>query len=211
MEKKAVEIINLLNEDFKDAKCALNYQNIYQLLVAVMLSAQTTDKKVNKVTASLFVIYPTIESIANAKKEDIEKILYPLGLANVKSNNLILLSKMLLEKYNGVVPSNKKELMKLSGIGNKSSEVVLAEGFKIPSFPVDTHILRISKRLGLSDSNSALITERKLKLFFEQQYWIKLHHQLICFGREICLTRNPKCDLCKLKKYCLIHNKKLSF
>lgn len=209
MKEKEIEIIRLLNEDFKDAKCALNYQNVYQLLVAVMLSAQTTDKKVNKVTASLFVAYPSIESIANAKKEDIEKILYPLGLAKIKSNNLILLSKMLLEKYNGVVPNDKKELMKLSGIGNKSSEVVLAEGFKIPAFPVDTHILRISKRLGLSNSNSSLVTEKELKSIFEEKYWISLHHQLIFFGREICSARNPKCYMCKLKKYCLIHNKNL--
>lgn len=207
MKEKAIEIIRLLNEDFKDAKCALNYQNIYQLLVAVMLSAQTTDKKVNKVTASLFVVYPSIESITNAKKEDIEKILYPLGLAKVKSNNLILLSKVLLDKYNGIVPSDKNKLMKLPGIGNKSSEVVLAEGFKIPAFPVDTHILRISKRLGLSSSNSALVTEKELKNFFDKEYWTKLHHQLIAFGREICSARNPKCEICKLKKYCLIHNK----
>lgn len=213
MKKRNIEIVNLFNQEFKDAKCALNYNNLYQLVVAVMLSAQTTDKKVNKVTASLFDCYPTIESIANAKKEDIEIFLHPLGLSKVKTENLINLSKILLEKYVGTVPNTKEELLLLPGVGNKTTEVILAEGFKIPAFPVDTHVLRVSKRLGLTSSEANPIqTEKILKETFDKDYWINLHHQMIHFGREICHARNPLCEKCKFKKYCIIHcNKNQQF
>ncbi|MBE6124098.1 MAG: endonuclease III [Erysipelotrichaceae bacterium] len=209
MTDKAIEIIEVLNQDFKDAKCALNYRSIYELLVAVMLSAQTTDAKVNKVTASLFSTFPTIESIANAKKEEIEPFLFPLGLSKIKTNNLIKLSEIILTKYNGIVPTLKDDLLTLPGVGNKTTEVILAEGYKIPAFPVDTHVHRISKRLGLvSEDCSVLETEKFLKSFFDEEHWIRLHHQMIFFGRQVCLARNPKCEKCRLKKFCTKnHNK----
>ena len=142
-------IIKNLELMFKEAKCELNYKNDWQLLIAIILSAQSTDKKVNKITPILFEKHPTIESLANAKAEDIEPIIRPIGLSNTKAKNIINLAKILHEQYNDSVPNNKEQLIKLPGVGTKTANVMLIEYFNIPAFPVDTHVSRVSKRLNI--------------------------------------------------------------
>lgn len=191
------------DEILPNAGCELNYTTDYSFLIAVMLSAQTTDKKVNKVTEILFRKYKTLEELSNANYDDVYNIVLPLGLAKKKAQNVINISKILLTKYNGHVPINKFELTSLPGVGNKTANVVHVELFKIPEFPVDTHVLRVSKRLGLvnEDDNVKEVEEKLKKIFLEKDY-IKLHHQFIHFGRYYCKAINPKCQDCKLKEIC---------
>ncbi len=203
LSDRAIIIQKYFDEILPNPGCELNYTTDYGFLIAVMLSAQTTDKKVNKVTEILFQKYPTLQDIENADFNDIEEIIRPLGLSKTKAKNLKEIAHTLLEKYNGIVPQNKEELMKLPGVGNKTSNVVLIELFKIPAFPVDTHVFRTSKRLGLtSEEDDVIDVENKLKKIFLKESWIKLHHQFIHFGRYYCRAISPKCDSCKLKGIC---------
>ena len=196
-------ILSYLDELFPNVGCELNYHKDYELVIAVMLSAQTTDVSVNNVTQVLFVKYLDLESLANAKLEDIEEVIHSIGLYKNKAKNVIGIAKTILEKYNGILPSDKDELQTLPGIGNKSAGVIRAEVFKIPDLPVDTHILRISKRLKLADLNDdPYDVEMKLKKAFPQDHWIKLHHQLIHFGRYFCTARKPQCEKCKISGFC---------
>ena len=196
---------------FPSARCELFYSKDYELVIAVMLSAQTTDKSVNAVTPILFnqypsledLKYPSLEDLNNAPLEDIEEILKPIGLYKNKAKNLKGIVKDLLERFNGKVPSNKDELMTLPGVGNKTAGVIRAEIFQIPDLPVDTHILRISKRLNLAKKEDEPIdVERKLKKLIPEERWIKSHHQLIHFGRYFCTARNPQCENCKISDMC---------
>lgn len=188
---------------FPSARCELFYSKDYELVIAVMLSAQTTDKSVNAVTPILFDKYPSLEDLNNAPLEDIEEILKPIGLYKNKAKNLKGIVKDLLERFNGKVPSNKDELMTLPGVGNKTAGVIRAEIFQIPDLPVDTHILRISKRLNLAKKEDEPIdVERKLKKLIPEERWIKSHHQLIHFGRYFCTARNPQCKNCKISDMC---------
>lgn len=203
MTNKVKVITDYLDELLPNVGCELNYTKDYELVIAVMLSAQTTDVAVNGVTAVLFSTYKSLEELANARFEDVEKIIHPIGMSKNKANNTIGIAKMLLENYNGIVPSDKDELQKLPGVGNKTAGVIRAEIFKIPDLPVDTHILRITKRLGLAKENDGPYeTEMKLKKLIPEASWIKTHHQLIHFGRYHCLARSPKCENCKLREIC---------
>ena len=196
-------LLNYLDEMFPSARCELFYSKDYELVIAVMLSAQTTDKSVNAVTPILFKKYPSLEDLNNAPLEDIEEILKPIGLYKNKAKNLKGIVKDLLERFNGKVPSNKDELMTLPGVGNKTAGVIRAEIFQIPDLPVDTHILRISKRLNLAKKEDEPIdVERKLKKLIPEERWIKSHHQLIHFGRYFCTARNPQCENCKISDMC---------
>ena len=203
LSEKAKLIKEYFDELLPNAKCELNYTTDYSFLIAVMLSAQTTDKKVNKVTEILFNKYKNLESLKNAKYEDIYEIIKPLGLAKNKTKNVIEIAKELDEKFSGKVPINKVELMSLPGVGNKTANVVHIELFKIPEFPVDTHVERVSKRLGLCNENDSVtkIEETLKKIFLEKDY-IKLHHQFIHFGRYFCKAKNPICENCKLASIC---------
>ena len=188
---------------FPDAKCELFYSKDYELVIAVMLSAQTTDKAVNEVTKSLFKDYPTLESIANSDIKDIEDHIKSLGLYKNKAKNIIGIAQKILTDFNGVLPSDKDLLQTLPGIGNKSAGVVRIEVFKIPDLPVDTHIIRISNRLGIANKkDEPIVIERKLKKLIPMESWIKTHHQLIHFGRYFCTAKSPKCSECKLKNIC---------
>lgn len=203
IKNKTKEISSYLNEIFPNVGCELNYNKDYELVIAVMLSAQTTDISVNKVTPVLFDRYKTLEELANASLLDVEQIIHSIGLYKNKAKNVIAIAKVLVDNYDGVVPSDKDELQKLPGVGNKTAGVIRAEIFRIPDLPVDTHILRISKRLNLVDSKAdPLKTEIKLKKLFPESDWIKLHHQLIHFGRYKCLARRPMCENCKLAAFC---------
>ena len=197
-------LLNYLDELFPSARCELFYSKDYELVIVVMLSAQTTDKSVNSVTPILFNKYPSLIQLNNAPIEDIEEILKPIGLYKNKAKNLKGIVKDLLERFNGIVPSDKDELMTLPGVGNKTAGVIRAEIFQIPDLPVDTHILRISKRLNLAKKDDEPIdVERKLKKLIPEERWIKSHHQLIHFGRYFCTARNPQCKNCKISDMCI--------
>ena len=196
-------ILQKLDEMYPNAHCELNYTTIFELLIAVMLSAQTTDISVNKVTPKLFERYKSPQKLANASLKDVENYIHTLGLYKNKSKNLIEMSKVLLDKFNGEVPKTKEELLTLPGVGVKTASVVLIEGYKIPAFPVDTHIERISKRLGIAKkSDDAIKVMEKLMKKYPKETWGKLHHQMIFFGRYTCNARKPKCEECLLKEKC---------
>ena len=209
ISKKSNDVINYFNEILKDAKCELNYTRDYELVIAVMLSAQTTDKAVNNVTKPLFEKYSSLDALNNAPIEDIESIIKPIGLYKNKALNLKGIVKTLIEKFNYSVPKDKDELMTLPGVGVKTANVVRIELFKESEFPVDTHVNRIAKRLKYAlEEDSVLVVEEKLKKSFPKETHAKLHHQFIHFGRYYCISRNPKCEGCKLQQYCSYFKKK---
>ena len=197
------EIINYLDELFPHPKCELNYNKDYELLIAVMLSAQTTDKRVNQVTNVLFNKYDTLESLRCADINDIKSIIKPIGTFNKKAQNIIDISKSLLNDKNGIVPNDREYLETLSGVGRKTTNVVLANLYNLPLIAVDTHVSRVSKRLGLASYNDdVLVIEKKLSKKFPKEKLNRLHHQLVLFGRYYCKAIKPECENCDLKKYC---------
>ncbi len=202
-------IITTLKNLFPNAKCELNYENDWQLLIAILLSAQCTDKKVNQVTPLLFSKYPTLLDLKLSNFEDVEKIIHPLGLSNVKAKNIINLSTILHDKYNDKVPNNKKDLISLPGIGTKTANVMLIEYFNIPAFPVDTHVSRVTKRLGICKENTPIAKiEDILTTRFPKSEWALLHIRMVLFGRYICKASKPNCNSCLFKDKCTYYNKK---
>jgi len=200
--EKSNRILQTVREMFPNASCELNYRNHYELLVAVVLSAQTTDKRVNIVTKTLFEKYPTPLHLANAQFDDVYNIISALGLAKSKTNNIINLSKELIKKYDGIIPKTKEQLMSLPGVGGKTANAVLMEGFRIPAIAVDTHVSRVANRLGLSTSDDVKIIEQDLIKLYDEQDFYFVHHGLLFFGRYHCLAKKPKCNECKLKDIC---------
>ena len=197
-------LLSYLDDLFPTARCELFYKRDYELVIAVMLSAQTTDRSVNAVTPILFENYPSLDDLNKASLEDIEENLKPIGLYKNKAKNLKGIVKDLIERFNYVVPSDKEQLMTLPGVGNKTAGVIRAEIFQIPDLPVDTHILRIAKRLKLAKKDDEPIdVERKLKKIIPEERWIKSHHQLIHFGRYFCTARSPQCENCKIRDMCI--------
>ena len=202
-------IINNLELMFKDAKCELNYENDWQLLIAILLSAQCTDKKVNNVTPILFSKYPSLKDLKEAQHSDVEKIIHSLGLSHNKAKNIIALSTILHDQYNDKVPNNKDELIKLPGIGVKTANVMLIEYFNVPAFPVDTHVARVSKRLNLCEESDTVATiEKKLTNTFKEDTWALLHLRMVLFGRYICKAIKPDCNNCLFNKKCTYKNNK---
>lgn len=187
---------------FPNPKCELNYSNDFEFLIAVVLSAQTTDKKVNNVTKKLFKSY-NINTLKDVNIDDIKKILLPLGMSNKKAYYIKSISFDLINKYNGVLPNNKNELMKLPGVGNKTANLVLATLYNKPYMAVDTHVERVTKRLGLVDAKDDVKKiEKKLYKIVPKDRMLITHHQLVLFGRYYCKSINPKCDICKLRNIC---------
>ena len=198
------ELINYLIELHNDAKCALNYSNDYELLSAIMLSAQTTDISVNKVTKELFSKYPTIKSMSLAKREDIESIIHPIGLYKNKAKNLIESMKKLDDDGHITIPNDFEYLTSLPGVGRKTANVFLSEYYDMNTLGVDTHIMRISKRLKISkDTDDAYKTELNLLKLIKDYPTKKFHHMMIQFGRCECTSKNPSCINCKLRKKCI--------
>ena len=196
-------IENYLDKLYPNPKCELNYTKDYELLLATMLSAQTTDKRVNSVTQILFKKYPTIKDLSKANINDIQNIIRPIGTFHKKSQNLIEIAKKLDQDYNGKLPNNREYLESLPGVGRKTANVVLSNIFNIPCIAVDTHVSRVSKRLNLAKENdNPLQIENKLTKKFKKEDLCKRHHQLVLFGRYHCLARNPKCKNCELKEIC---------
>lgn len=203
------KIINYLDELFPNPKCELNYEKDYELLIAVMLSAQTTDKRVNEVTSILFKKYPTIHSLSQATQEDIIDIIKPIGTFNIKSNNVLKIAKALVEEQNGKVPNDRKYIESLSGVGHKTANVVLSNLYDEECVAVDTHVSRVSIRLGIAKKNDDVLQiEKKLTRKFKGYSLKRLHHQLVLFGRYYCKAKNPNCDECKLKDICKYKDRK---
>ena len=202
-KEKCIIIEKYLDEILPNPGCELTYNSDYGFLIAVMLSAQCTDKKVNLVTKPFFEKYQSLEEIDALSIKEIENNIKSLGLYKNKAKNLKGIAHELLTRFNGKVPQDKNELMSLPGVGNKTANVVRVELFKIPEFPVDTHVERLAKRFKLADkSDDVLTVENKLKKDFKKENWIKLHHQFIHFGRYYCKAISPKCDRCKLAGIC---------
>lgn len=197
------EILDEIEKIFPNAKCELHHETPFQLLVAVVLSAQTTDASVNKVTPALFDVYPTSKEMAKASSQEIEPFIHAIGLYKNKARSLVNLSKDLEARFNGVVPHTYKELMSLPGVGRKTASVVRSVIFEIPSFAVDTHVERVSKRLGLAKPNDSLEkVEEKLKRKIDRDRWNQGHHDMIFFGRYKCMARNPNCTDCPFIEFC---------
>lgn len=205
MEKtKKIKLIEgYLDSLYPNPKCELNYTTDYELLIAVMLSAQTTDKSVNLVTKVLFEKYQTLEALKDAKLEDIIDIIRPIGTYNRKAVYLLEIANILWNQYDGKVPHDRKALENMPGIGRKVANVVLSEWFKEPCIAVDTHVDRVSKRLGLAkSSDSVLEVEKKLQKVYSKENWSKRHLQMVLFGRYQCKSQRPFCENCKLKSIC---------
>lgn len=197
------EILDILAKQFPDAHCELYHKNAFELIIAVVLSAQTTDNAVNKVTPALFEAFPTPLSLANADIKDIEAKLKTIGLYRNKARMIKELSISLLERFQGEVPREMKQLTSLAGVGRKTANVVRSVWFDIPSVAVDTHVERISKRLGLAKVyDDVLDVETKLKRKIKRERWNHAHHLLIFFGRYQCIARSPKCDGCPFISFC---------
>lgn len=202
-KEKTQRVLDYFNELFPDASCELHHSNVFELIVAVMLSAQTTDKKVNQVTEHLFKKYPTVEAFAHANIEDLQQEIKTIGLYRNKAKNLQLLSKKILNDYEGQVPNQRKDLESLPGVGRKTTNVVLSVGFNVPAFAVDTHVERISKRLGFAKKDDDVLTvEKKVCRSIPKNQWNKAHHQFIFFGRYFCKAQNPNCQECQLYDMC---------
>lgn len=192
-----------LDELYPDAHCELNYTKDYELLIAVMLSAQTTDKAVNLATAILFSKYPTLSDLANAQIEDVENCIKKIGMFKVKAKNVIGIAKKLVSDFDGKVPNNAESLLSLPGVGNKTKNCVLAELYHEPFLAVDTHVQRISKRLKICKENDSVeVMEKKLIKFIPRERLIKTNHQIIWFGRYFCKAISPNCKKCKLFDFC---------
>ena len=206
---KIIEILNYLDELFPNAHCELNYTKDYELLIAIVLSAQTTDKRVNKVTPILFDKYKTLEELSKAQLEDIENIIREIGTFKKKSIFIKNIATSLVKDHNGIVPKDRKYLESLSGVGRKTVNVFLAEYYQIPTIAVDTHVDRVSKRLKLAKSTSTVTeVEASLMRKIPKDRWIKTHHQFIFFGRYHCKAISPNCKQCKLKHLCQYYKEK---
>jgi len=202
------KIENYLDELIPNPKCELNYTKDYELLLATMLSAQTTDKRVNMVTDILFSKYPSVEALSKANIEDVINIIRPVGTFNKKASNVIEIAKSLLKDYEGVVPNNREYLENIPGVGRKTTNVVLSNLYNVPCIAVDTHVSRVSVRLGLAKEGDDVYTiEKKISKKFKEAELCRRHHQLVLFGRYYCTARSPKCETCKLKDVCKYYKK----
>lgn len=195
-------VLAILADTYKDTKSALKYNSIYQLLIAVILSAQTNDNQVNKITDVLFIDHGTPETMVTLTLSEMEEYIKTCGLYKNKAKNVLATSQILLDQYSGQVPDSREELMKLPGVGRKTANVVLSVGFGKPALAVDTHVFRVSHRLGLSDGKDPLETEVDICRVIPEKDWADAHHWLIWHGRKVCSAQKPKCDSCPLVAFC---------
>lgn len=195
-------ILAELERLYPDAKPALHFDNPYQLLVAVILSAQCTDVKVNMVTPALFAAYPDAPSLAKAEPEDVEPYIKTCGIYRNKAKNLVLTARALTERYGGEVPADHAKLTELPGVGRKTANVVMSCAFGADAIAVDTHVFRVSNRLGLADAGDVLRTEEQLMLNIPKNKWSLAHHLIIFHGRRVCAARKPNCESCTLSAWC---------
>lgn len=202
MKARTKKIVEILKETYPDAKCELNYETPLQLLVATILSAQTTDKKVNEVTESLFKDYPDLDAFLTLTNDELEERIKQIGLYRNKAKNLILMFRQVKENFNGEVPRTMEGITSLAGAGRKTANVVLSNAFGVPSIAVDTHVFRVSNRLDLANSDNVLEVEMQLQKELPKKEWTLMHHLLIFHGRRCCIARKPKCEECPLRHLC---------
>ena len=202
-KQDVIKMIKILKEYYPEATCSLDFETPFQMVVAVMLSAQCTDERVNKTTPDLFAKYGTPEAICNMSLKELEKIIHPCGFYKNKAKNIKATAKMIIEEYNGVVPNTMDELMKLPGVGRKSANVVMLEAFNSPQgIAVDTHAKRISNKLGLSKQSDPEKIEMDLLKVIPKEYYYDVNHLLVWHGRNICVARRPKCSECPVATFC---------
>ena len=202
LENLRREELKILEETYREAVPQLKFDSAFELLIAVILSAQCTDKRVNEVTQILFTTANTPEKILSLGQSKLEEIIKPCGLSRSKAKHIVETSKILLENYGGEVPSDFDELIKLPGVGRKTANVVTSVAFKNPAIAVDTHVFRLANRMKLAEGKTPLEVELGLQKNIPREKWTDTHHRLIRHGREICKARNPKCDVCPLSKVC---------
>ncbi len=201
-KRKTDKILRLLEAEYPDAGCELEHLNVYELLVCVTLSAQTTDASVNRVSPALFAAYPDAHAMAQADPEDVAEIIKRIGMYKTKSKRIIDQAKMLVEKYDGNVPEDDELLVQLPGVGRKTANVVMAEGFGHQRIAVDTHVFRVSNRIGLAEADNVEKTEEDLKKNIPGDMWSRAHHLLIFHGRYCCHARKPECERCPVADLC---------
>jgi endonuclease-3 len=197
-----IKILEILESKYRNTKTALTFRTPYQLLISTMLAAQSTDVQVNIVTKSLFRDYPDAKDIAKLSQQILEGYIKTVGLFRTKAKNVIAASKILDEHYDGNIPNNREELVKLPGVGRKTANVVLSIAKNVPAIAVDTHVFRVSNRLGLANAKDVLNTEKQLMENIPKEKWSDAHHWLIWHGRQICKARKPLCEECMVKDYC---------
>jgi len=207
-KEKAKNILRILNETYPKVPVPLNYKNTFTLLISVLLSAQCTDVNVNNVTKDIYPKYNKPIHFVKLGRKKIERLIKRIGIFRVKAKSIFYLSKTLVEKYKGKVPSTYEELEQLPGVGHKTASVVMSQGFGFPAFPVDTHIHRLAQRWGLTNGKNVVQTEEDLKKIFPKKYWNRLHLQIIWYGREYCKARDCYGITCKICKSCYPNRKK---
>ena len=200
---QVIEVLDRLRAAYPEAGCALDDCDPYELLVAVTLSAQTTDVSVNKVTPALFTAYPDVFAMAEADPADVAEIIRTIGLYKTKSQRIVEQAQALVEQYGGQVPDDQKKLQALPGVGQKTANVVMAEAFGHQRIAVDTHVFRVSNRIGLADAGDVFKTEEQLKKAIPEDRWTEAHHTIIFHGRRCCSARSPQCDTCPVVEICL--------
>lgn len=202
-KKQCEEVIEILEKEYPDAICSLNYTSPIELVVALILAAQCTDERVNKIVPILFEKFPDVYSLSEANVLDIQEIVKPCGFYVNKAKNISDTSKIIVTNFNGNVPSTMNELCTLKGIGRKSSNIILQECFgKVEGIAVDTHVTRISRKIGFSNANTPEKIEEDLIRKFDKKYWATINHILVFHGRAICIARRPLCDICPIKDIC---------
>lgn len=202
LANRARRIDALLAAQYPDARCELDYRSPFELLVATVLSAQCTDVRVNEVTPALFAEFPTAASMAGASRERLEELIRPTGFFRAKTESLLGLSKALVERFGGEVPSRLDDLVTLRGVGRKTANVVLGNAFGVPGIPVDTHVGRLSRRLGLTVNDDPEAVEADLNRLLPEEAWTGFSHHLIFHGRRCCTARKPACGGCAIRQYC---------
>jgi len=196
------KIIDILSKDYEGAKCALNFQSPYELLIATILSAQCTDERVNIVTNELFKEYNTPEKMITLSEEELGEKVHSCGFYKNKAKNILGATRDILSKYNGEVPKTMEELIELPGVGRKTANVVLSNAFGVPAIAVDTHVFRVSNRLGIAKGKTPEEVEEKLMKNIPKKMWSDAHHYIIWHGRKVCNARKPNCEQCSLAPYC---------
>lgn len=202
MKKQHEEILKVLQQTYVNPACELQFTTTYELLVAVILSAQCTDKRVNIVTRELFKKYNTPQAMVTLSQEELEKLIHSCGFYHNKAQSILEASADILKNYGGEVPSNKKDLLSLRGVGEKTANVVLAVGFHVPAIAVDTHVFRVSNRLGLAKASNVQNTQKQLEKVIPKSYWIDAHYALVLHGRYVCKAIKPQCEKCTLQHCC---------
>lgn len=208
MKTSVLALTKKFDELYLDPKCELVFHSDYELLVAVILSAQCTDKRVNLVTAELFRDYNTAEKMITLSQEELEQKIRTCGFFHNKAKHILEMSNDLIQKHNGKVPSNKEELKALAGVGEKTANVVLAVAFNVPAIAVDTHVFRVSNRIGLANGKTVSKVQKDLEKNLPKDKWIKMHYVLVLHGRYVCKAQRPLCEICELKDVCKSYKKK---